>query len=313
MVKKSIFGILLPAMAAAVSCSPSTFNLGLEMRSPSTSGLSLGNKDLSVVYLDNGRQADSIFLANVSEGFAQSLEKDYFGGNEVIGIYRVDKVQDEDYLSRDAMVRMLVETGSDVTFLFDLVSMGEPSFSIPEKVAAPVSADSAYFVEASIPFAIKLYTYDAMNAQDTVLVFNGKSTAKAPVYTDGAESRAVLAQKALKSLDEPGYTTGRQCSNIFLSQWEKANFTMYYYGSEDWYTASQAAYDYNWKKAMDIWISMLDTKNLQKRSCLEYNIAAVNYILGQKSLASQWLDRSDVDFRLPESGKLRAKINRMQK
>ncbi|MDE6870737.1 MAG: hypothetical protein K2O58_02820 [Bacteroidales bacterium] len=311
MVKKSILGMLLPALAAAVSCSPSTFNLGIEMRGPSRSGLSLGNKNLSVVYVDNGNYGDSLFLASVSEGFAQTLEKDYFGGNEVVGIYRVDKEDGMDYQSKKAMIRMLVETGSDATFLFDLGTMGKPTFSLPEKVASAVSADSAYLVEASTPFDIRLYAYDAMNVKDTVFVFNGRSTAKSPVYTSGDETDAAMAEKAMRSMDEPGYTVGRQSANIFLSTWDKANFTLYYYGSEEWYEASQAAYDYNWKKAMDIWMSMLGTKDLQKRSCLEYNLSVVNCILGQKSLAEQWLDRSDADYRLPESANLRIKIGKL--
>lgn len=312
MIKKSISGgLLLPLLAAAVSCSPSTFNIGLEMRGPSKSGLSLGNKNLSVVYTDNGNYGDSLFLASVSEGFAQILEKDYFGGNEVVGIYRVDKEQDTDYRSKETLIRMLLETESDVTFLLDLQSMGESSLSAAEKVAAPVSADSAYFVEASTPFAMRVYAYDAMNPADTVLVFNGKSVAKSPVYTDGRESEAVLVKKAMLSMDEPGFAIGRQSANIFVSTWQKTDFTLYYYGSDDWYTASQAAYDYNWKKAMDIWMSMLGTKDMQKRSCIEYNMAVVNCILGQKSLAEQWLDCSDADFRLPESSSLRKKINRL--
>lgn len=307
---RKIFGIIFLAVMSA-SCSPQTFNLGIELRSPSKSGMSLANKNISVIYMDDGKMADSLFLSSISDGFAQTLEKDYFGGDEVIGIYRVDKDPDVNYMSKDNMARLLVETGSDVTFLFDLVSMGETAFSAAEPVATSSAPDSSYFMEASTPFAIKLYAYDAMNPQDTVQVFNGSSTAKSPVYTSGDESNDRLVDKAMSSMDEPGYSVGRQSAGIFLSTWTNSNFTLYYYEDSDWYQASQAAYDYKWTTAMDKWISLLDTKDLRKRSCLEYNLAVVNYILGQKSLASQWLDRSDADYRLPESSNLRKKINRL--
>jgi len=309
MMKKSITGAL--CLFLALSCSPLTFNLGVEMRGPSKTGLSLGGKNLSVAYLDDGKASDSLFLASISEGFSQVVEKDYFGGEEVVDIYRIERQPGVDYLSKDVMVRLLVETDSDVTFLFDLESIGETSFSAPEKVSSAVSSDSTYFVEASTPFAIKLYVYDAMNVQDTVLVFNGKSVVKSPVYTDGDEAGPVLLEKAMKSIYEPGYSIGKQSAGIFLSTWQHNNFTLYYYDDSEWYKASQAAYDYKWTTAMDTWMSMLDTKDMRRRSCIEYNLAVVNCILGQKSIASQWLDRSDADYRLPESSDIRRKINKL--
>ena len=283
--------------------------MSVDMRTPSKSGLSLGNKNLSVIYLDKGESRDSIFISSVAEGFAQSLEKDYFSGEQAIGIYRVSQGKDADYASKDSLVNLLVETGSDVAFVFDLVDMGETSLTKEVRVAAPTSADSMYVAEASTPFTVKLYSYDAMNAKDTVVTFTGKSSARTSVYTSGAETEDALMAKAVNTMSEAGLATGIQSSNIFLSTWKQSRFTFYYYDADIWYKASQAAYDYDWKTAIDVWMSLMDTKDLRKRSCIEYNLAVTFYILGQKSIASQWLDRSDADYMLPESAFVRSRIN----
>ncbi len=202
-----------------------------------------------------------------------------------------------------------METGSDVAFVFDLVDMGETSLTKEVRVAAPTSADSMYVAEASTPFTVKLYSYDAMNAKDTVVTFTGKSSARTSVYTSGAETEDALMAKAVNTMSEAGLATGIQSSNIFLSTWKQSRFTFYYYDADIWYKASQAAYDYDWKTAIDVWMSLMDTKDLRKRSCIEYNLAVTFYILGQKSIALQWLDRSDADYMLPESAFVRSRIN----
>ena len=83
---------------------------------------------------------------------------------------------------------------------------------------------------------------------------------------------------------------------------------MTYYDNERWYKALDKAEAYDWKGAMDSWIGLLDTGDRLKRSCAEYNIAVACYMLGDYALASEWLDRSDKDNKLPLSDALRKRI-----
>ena len=59
---------------------------------------------------------------------------------------------------------------------------------------------------------------------------------------------------------------------------------------------------------MDIWMGLLDTPNILKRSCAEYNIAVACYMLGDYALAEEWLDRSEQDNELPVTDALRKRI-----
>lgn len=295
-----------------MACSPATFNITLDMRAPSKTGLSLGGKNISVSYLAGAGKRDSLFASGIAEGFAGAIEEDYFGGNEVIDIYKVSREPVADYSRKDAMIGLLVEQGSDAAFLFEVLSMGDISVSSAQKTASPASADSSHYAVASAPFAIRLYVYDAMNPADTVLIYNASSRAEATVRTNGRESSAVLHAKAEKAMADAGETIGRRSADIFLSTWEKTDFPIYYFESDEWFSAAKYASEYKWTEAMDKWISMLGTKNLLKKACLEYNLAAVNCILGYKDIALQWLDRSDSDYGLPESPALRRRIGKLR-
>ena len=56
---------------------------------------------------------------------------------------------------------------------------------------------------------------------------------------------------------------------------------------------------------------MLGTENMEKKACLEYNLAAACYILGQHSLASEWLALSQRHFHLsPYTDSLEMKLKK---
>ena len=109
--------------------------------------------------------------------------------------------------------------------------------------------------------------------------------------------------------DDKAEDTGKTVASSFLSQWKHEQYSVIYYNNEKWYKALDKAGAYDWKGAMDIWLEFLNTGDLLKRSCAEYNIAIACYMLGDYSLASEWLDRSDKDNRLPLSDALRKRID----
>ena len=81
-----------------------------------------------------------------------------------------------------------------------------------------------------------------------------------------------------------------------------------YYDSQKWYDALVEAENFDWKEAMDIWITLLDSKDQMKRSCAEYNISVACYMLGDYPLAIEWLDLSDKTNKLPISDAMRKRI-----
>ncbi len=308
---KRIF--ILCLLALAVSCGPSKHAVQVEMRHPSRAGVELAGKTVAVVYLENDNVIATDFNESMADGFAYTLEEDYGTGSGSIGIYRMRKAEGADYASKDSLFNILMDTGSDVVFLFDTVKFGNMTVGSSSKVALPSSPDSSYINSASIPFTMKLYCFDAMNKDEKVQTFGGTTLARPSVYSDGKDDSTLATGKAWAALGEEGWDAGLEVAESFKSQWKHEQYSIVYYDSDKWYDALRKAEQYDWKGAMDIWMGLLDTPDLMKRSCAAFNVSVACYMLGDYQLAAEWLDRSDEDNKLPISDAMRKRIDARMK
>lgn len=304
------FPALCAALAAllAISCGPSKHAIHVEMRHPSKTGVDLAGRNVSVVYLENDNAISTDFSESMADGFAYALEQDY-GQATRIGIYRMRQVAGADYSRRDSLFNILMDTDADVVFLFDTVRFGTLTVGGPSRVTYPASKDSSYVSTGSIPFTMKLYCYDGMGKEDKVQTYGGNSVARPEAYSNGKDDSTVATSKAWKALGEEGWDAGLLVADSFKSQWKHEQYSIVYYDSEKWYKALEKAEHYDWKGAMDIWLELLDTHDLMKRACAEFDIAVACYMLGDYQLASQWLDLSDKDNKLPISDAMRKRID----
>lgn len=93
------------------------------------------------------------------------------------------------------------------------------------------------------------------------------------------------------------------------SEWKREQYSLYYFESDEWYTALEKAEALQWKAAMDIWMGQLESGNVLKRACAAYNLSTACYMLGDYNLASEWLDLADKEADLLTSEGLRKRIN----
>lgn len=300
------------AAIALASCSPQAFIMNIETRHPSPSGIEIAGKSMSVVYLDDNSGRDSVFVKGLAEGFAKAIEKEYFDGGEAVNIYRLEKERGGVYSAKDTLVNLVMDTGDDIIFLVDSPEFGELSLSRKQAVMNQ-TADSSALVYATIPFRLSMYVYDSMDKDDDVHVFTGTSSVKQGVFCSADTEEESLRDKVWDVIGPSGELAGKKSASSFLSEWKNEQFTILYYDSFAWEKAAQAAYEYRWHDAIDVWMSLLDTGNYDKRSCAEYNIATAFYLLGDYDLASKWLDRSDSDKVISLSAGLRARIDAKKK
>lgn len=293
----------------SVACGPSRHAVHVEMRHPSKSGIELSGKTISVVHLENENIFNNILSEGIADGLAYALEQDYGTGEGSVGIYRMRVVPGGNYSSRDTLVNLLMDTGSDVIFLVDTLSVGLMTMGGPSSVASPSSPDSSYVSTGNLPFRMKLYCFDAMNSDEKVYDYSGSSVAVPYAYSDGRQTEGTIRERAMASLPELGFEVGTTISASFKSQWKYEQYSVVYFDSPKWFTAMEYADKYYWKDAMSIWLELLDTNDMLKRSCAAYNLALASYMLGDYDLASLWLDRSDKDNRLPMSDALRKRID----
>lgn len=297
------FGMLV------VSCGPSKHAVHVEMRHPSKSGVELAGKVVSVVYLENDDAVATDFCESMADGFAYTLEEDYGTGSGSIGIYRMRKQPGANYSAKDSLFNILMDTGADVVFLFDTIKFGNMTVGGPSKVSYSPSPDSAYVSSASIPFTLKMYCFDGMNQKEVVQAFGGMSLARPEVYSNGKDDSTIATSKAYKALGAEGWDAGLEVAESFKSQWKHEQYSILYFDAQKWYEALVMAEQYDWKGAIDTWISLLDTHDIMKRSCAEFNISVACYMLGDYNLAKEWLNRSDADNKLPISDAMRKRID----
>lgn len=307
--KKSFLLTCALAIVLMASCGPSRHAVQVEMRYPSKAGVDLADKLISVVCLENGNPYASSFNEAIASGFASALEKEYNTGEGSVGVYRMRHLPGGVYSSRDSLVNLLMDTGADVVFLLDTLSLGTMTVAGATRAAVPLSADSAYVSSGNVKFSMQMYCFDAMDKSGKVRTFTGTSFARPDVYSNGKESPAVLLERAYNALEEEGIGAGEAVAASFGPEWKLEQYSITYFDGVKWYDAIAKASEYDWKGAMDLWFGLLDSNNLMKRSCAEYNIAVACLMLGDASLASQWLDRSDEDSMLPLSETLRKRIN----
>ena len=278
------------AALALAACSPQTLTMNVDMRHPSKSGIDLGRKTMSIVYMDDGT-ADSTFSNAVASSLARSLEEDYFGGREAVGVYKIPA----DSVSLDLMHRLVIDSGDDVVFLMGPPAFGEVALSESTAVKNPVSVDSAFVAQAQIPYNAKLFVYDSMDKEDRLHVFRGGSILRSQVFSNGVTASEYLKEKALVTKDLSADLVGKQISNRFVPTWKTESYSLYYYDGldADWETAAIQAYDMNWKRAVDIWMKKANEGSTSKRACACYDTALAFYMMGDLNLATKWLDRAD--------------------
>lgn len=297
--------ILLPV---AISCGPSVYFIDVETRQPSPAGVDLVGKTISVVYLDAGSDEDSLFSATLTDAFVRRLERDYFDGDSLISVFCLDRQDGVDYSSKTEMVDLLVETGSDVLFLFEAPAFGTEVVTVKETGQTPVTASAAF------PFSISLHVYDSMDKRDTVRTYSGNSVANVSAQITGTESAAARSSILKAELGGAAATAGESSGSKFSPRWDAEQIMFFLFSSSQWYDTYYYVEGFQWQKAMDVWMSMLGTDNLEKKACLEYNMAAACYVMGQYSLATEWLDLSAGHFSLPYTQNLKRKIeNRLER
>ena len=301
--KRSLLSAIaaLSALVALQSCDPQAFSMNVEMRYPSSSGMSIDGKSVAVVYLIEDSAKDSVFNECLANGFASAIEKNYFNGAEAVNLYKMPKVGGGVYSNADTLINLIVDTGCDIVFLFDAPEFGNV------QIKEQKTSTSGTYYPVSVPVAVKLYGFDSLSGSDTVRVWTGTRMLSANM--EASLGRQAAADSLWNRIGSSAENLGEVSARTFAPVWKEETYTFIYYESpEAWLTAAQYASDYKWNEAMKVWISLLDTNNTMKRSCAEYNIATACFLMGDNELALKWLNSSDEDYPISLSKALRKRI-----
>lgn len=279
---------ILAAALLMAACSPQVYPLYLDVRQPSSSGLDLSRKNIAIAYMEG---ADTLFDRQAASSLARSLEADYFGGQQTIGLYKVPAT---DSLSLDTMHSLVMDTEGDVVFVMNS-KLGEAAPESNQPVRNAASVDSAYVCPVAVPIATSLQIYDSMG-EDKILNFKGSTVLRSKVYNSGMLTDDGIKTLARNSMAEQAEEIGERISKRFLSRWKTESFSFYYFDgldSDKWLDALQHAADGEFKKAVDGWTPLVKSGSNVKRACAAYNIAMAFYLLDDYTLSSKWLEYAE--------------------
>lgn len=301
--------LILAAAAALMltGCSPELYSIYLEVRQPSSSGLKLAGKSIAVVYMDGPAKSDSLLSAGTAAVFAEALEKDYYGGEPVIGMFAypiADTVKLED------MHKLVMDTGEDVVFVLRS-DIGTPKEGKNNPFQKATHPDSAYVYASKVPVSVKLYVYDSMGA-DLIKSYKGSTLINAAVFNSGIVPEENLADQ-IKSI-VPGIASGsmgEKMSRHFISEWKPESFPFYWFDdlqSSKWTGALDKIQEGKFTDAIKIWEPLVKSRNQYKAAHACYNMAMAFYLLGDMQLATRWLDEADKMENVSQTASLRRRI-----
>jgi len=262
------------AVSALVSCSPQVYNMSMEMRCPSSSGLNLTGKTVALVYPYGLTQEEMQLTGSVAGALADKLDAAY-PERDSTQLFTVQYTDDFAKMATpDSLVNLVLKTDSDVVFLF----------------GHPVEFENGYRPGG---IRLPLWCYDSLGGENADV----KSfTIAADAGTDASVS---------------GKNIGNRISSSFIPTWREEEFGIWYREEGAWNSALLKALDFKWDEAVKEWMSILETeKDPYLSACLEYNIGLGCFMMGNRELALQWLTQSSVEY---SSDMTTALISRVQK
>lgn len=256
------------------SCSPQVYEMSMEMRYPSSSGLDLTGKSVAMVYPYGLTQEEMQLTSSVAGALADQLDAAY-PESDSTNLYTIQYTDDfAKMATSDSLVNLVLKTDADVVFLF-----GHPSeFSDGYRQGG---------------FRLPLYCYDSLGGE--------KSGVKTFTITADAGADAATSGKNI----------GNRISSSFVPTWKEEVFGIWYTENGAWNNALLQALDFKWDAAVKGWMSILETTNdANIRACLEYNIGLGCFMMGNRELALQWLTQSSAESSSEMTAALISRIKR---
>lgn len=272
---RRLFSFAVPFFALGlIACSPQVYEMSMEMRYPSSSGLDLTGKSVAMIYPYGLTQEEMQLTSSVAGALADQLDAAY-PESDSTSLYTIQYTDDFAKMATpDSLVNLVLKTDADVVFLF-----GHPSeFSDGYRQGG---------------FRLPLYCYDSMGGE--------KSGVKTFTITADAGSDAAASGKNI----------GNRISSSFVPTWREEEFGIWYTDNSAWNNALLQALDFKWDAAVKTWMSILETTDdINIRALLEYNIGLGCFMMGNRDLALQWLQQSSSE---KNSDMTTALINRIKR
>lgn len=280
---------LLVLLLITGSCGPMINIMEVDVRLPATRPLNIMGRNMAVFtpQYDSVTLTDSVLLNRFAQAFADGLASQaslpkgsvplfsHYCGSEPLGT-----LEQPDYV-----LRLALDTGADLVFMVDSVTIGDFQIEDPYLITPVLSVVRVYDAES-----VRFTQYIPIS--DTVAW---------EFWMPDDEETIVIPKNAFVDLQKAAVYLGERTSRSFLDQWETQDRVVFVYDKRAWNRAYDHALNFEWDKAMEIWLELLEGTNAKEVACAAFNLALACEMQGHFELAEKWLELSRKTYNMPET------------
>lgn len=306
---KFLFGCLAILLLLS-SCAPMPhiYNFEVKKETPLGIKLKIDTSDVVVAAIvsDTIKSSDSTFLAYMSKGFAEKLEDNLNLETGTIPVLNIDSdlVDIEDLYSR---LYIMESMEKNMLIVFDSLMVSSITYdSEPYKIVSTIGVFDVLAIDVEAILNIKIYNdlaYQPLYTETDSMLLK--------IEVPETDINVILKDKRkLANYLLTGFTSyGKKLAEKFTFIWEEQGWILYICDRyNDWYAAYDYITDFEFDKAINIWMKYTSHKNSKIVSAAAYNISVACELSGDHELAERWLDYSDKTYNLESASVVLRKL-----
>lgn len=286
--RKSLIAILSGLFL--ISCSPLSYTISVEKRVDSPSEIDFQGEIPGIITLSERVCADSINIAQIGIGMARAFEEQLSltSGSVPVYFFYSDELDLSSPQSREFLHRY---TGTDMIFLADSLIIEECQVSYP---AEKGYYDGRFMPQTAVylPYKVdlSLIRRDSTEQDNHISIDENYSWV---LISETPLSKEKASEKVFPYLSETFIQIGEKIAERFLPKWETIERRIYLFNDDKWTQAYLHAYNFEWERAMEIWMEEAKSNNTKRAGYAAYNISVACEILELEQLGQHWKEQAD--------------------
>lgn len=301
----TLFIMICLLLVAGQGCGPVPHYLTIESKQGAKYELPLQGREVAVLMIqEESMEKDSAVIAELGTGVAEKIEQEcgYVWGDVPVFVMSDKEINISEPGAFDIFA---LQSGSEIIVCIDSVSLGSYGVEYGDEmryvanVTLPVSADLCVYDSKGLKMLAKHHLED-------VVVWS--------IVGEREIARSKAVAKANSVLKTSIKEVGSNFASVFFPQWrEEQRMIITYENNQKWMAAYYNAVDFKWDEAIEKWLELVKSPNLEKSASAAYNLAVACEIQGKYDVALKWLDYAESKCYFAQIPSLREKIKANQK
>ena len=289
---------LLNAVILTASCSPSLYELAVDVRQPaSVSIANIEDKSIAVYVAaeeTSAEEDDASLPIRFASGLAAGFEKNLGLEEGAVYVYNHYPERGASPYVMDYIQSLSRQADSDMLILVENVQVSD--FTLMDNIAA--TSQSVQYMHAL--FESNFSVYDGITAEQ-ITQKTIKDTVYLEVLSNNSTTRSSRTGGVEVAVNAIASRIGGDVADIFFTGWKRESRYLYVYNSL-WRSAFNYARAFEWDRAIAVWTAELTRNGGYKAACAAINIAVGCEMTGRADLALEWLNAAEKMYDAQELG-----------